>query len=151
MPLANAAPKMVSPVPGSPITQSTTTFQWSANGTAVSEWWVYVGTTVGGSELYDSGSLGKNTLSRQVSGLPTNGTTVWVRLWYDAAHWGYIDFKYSASGGGGPPKMVAPAAGTKLTQSTTTFQWSANGAAVSEWWVYVGKTVGGKEYYDSGS
>jgi hypothetical protein len=88
----------VAPVPGSTLSGSTETFQWSANGAGVTEWWLYAGTSVGGKELYDSRSLGTST-STTVAGLPTDGSTVWVRLWYLTDDWYSVDFTYTAAAG----------------------------------------------------
>ena len=54
---------------------------WNANGTAVSEWWLYVGTSPGARDILDSGSLGSAT-SMTVNNLPTDGSTVYARLFY---------------------------------------------------------------------
>jgi len=146
---AAAAPVITSPAPGSTLSGTSETFQWSANGSAVTEWWVYVGTSVGGKEIYDSGSLGSST-STTVSRLPTDGSTVWVRLWYVDGDWQWVDFQYTAMEIG-DPEIVLPLPGSLLTGATETFQWSANGTPVNEWWLYVGTTVGGNDLYDSGS
>ncbi|MCP4129850.1 MAG: hypothetical protein GY754_02425, partial [bacterium] len=57
-----------SPVPGSDLTSATETFAWNDSG--ASQYWLWVGTTEGGHEIY-SDSQGTNT-SRSVSGLPQN-------------------------------------------------------------------------------
>ena len=148
-----ANPLVTDPLPGNPISSSTETFQWSANGESVSEWWLYVGTSVGGNEIHDSGSLSSSTYSATVSSLPVDGSTVWVRLWYDSDYWHYIDFQYSAAmvTGNNEPAIPVPAPGAQLSGETATFQWTANGESVSEWWLYVGTSVGGNEIHDSGS
>ena len=43
------------------------------------ERWLFVGSTVGGTQYHNSGTMAPGTLSRQVTGLPTNGSTVHVR------------------------------------------------------------------------
>ena len=145
-----ANPLVTNPVPGTQLAGGTETFQWSANGASVSEWWLYVGTSVGGKEIHDSGSIG-GALSATVSGLPTDGSTVWVRLWYVSGSWQYIDFQYSTAAGAVEPAIIAPAPGAQLAGATETFQWSANNAVVSGWTLTVGASVGGNDYYDSGS
>ena len=166
---AAAAPEVTSPVPGSTLSGSTETFQWT--GAWVEEWWLYVGTSMGGTDLYDSGSLGGRE-STTVGSLPEDGSTVWVRLWYRtdglwylSDGWHSIDYQYTAAAaagteeqvtaaaaaGTGEPVVVAPVTGSRLSGSSETFQWSANGASVEEWWLYVGTSVGGSELHDSGS
>jgi hypothetical protein len=124
-------------------------FQWSANGTAVSEWWLYAGSSPGAKNFFDSGSL-PSTLSVQVTGLPANGTTVHVRLWYRVSGlWQFFDAVYTAVSR--QPALVTPAPGATLSGSSVLFTWTANGAGVTEWWLYAGPSPGASSYFDSGS
>jgi hypothetical protein len=92
---------ITTPAPGSTLSGSTVTFSWSANGASVSEWWLYVGTSSGRNNIHDSGPLGSNT-STTVSGLPTDESTVHVRLWcLTGGSWEHVDAQYTAFGGGG--------------------------------------------------
>src|SRR5439155_23560567 len=69
---------LTSPPPGSQLGGGTVSFGWSS-GTGATEYWLEVGTTgVGSTNLY-SQSQGLR-LSGTVSGLPTDGSTVYVRL-----------------------------------------------------------------------
>jgi hypothetical protein len=113
---------------------------------------MYVGSSAGGNNIYDSGSLGTST-STTVSGLPTDGSQVYVTLWYyTSGSWLSVDAQYTAySGGTGTPAITSPAPGSTLTGSSVTFSWSANGTSLSEWWMYVGSSVGANNIYDSGS
>jgi hypothetical protein len=95
-----ATPEITSPVPGLTLSGSTETFTWTANGTAVSQWWLWIGS---GQDILNSGSLGSST-SYTATGLPTDGRQIYVRLWYYVGGWQYGDFQYTAytgSGGGG--------------------------------------------------
>jgi len=77
-----------------PFTSSTVTFSWNA-GTGVSQYWLYVGPTQGGNQLHDQ-DRGTNQ-SATVTGLPTNGSTIHVRLWSKiGANWPYVDYTYRA-------------------------------------------------------
>ena len=68
---------------------------WST-GSQVSEYWLSIGTTPGGSQIYNQ-SQGTN-LSVMVSGLPTNGGAVYVRLWsLINGVWQYNDYTYVAT------------------------------------------------------
>jgi hypothetical protein len=69
--------QITSPAPGSRLAASTVTFTWSA-GTGVSEYWLSVGNTQDGSQLW-GGSTGM-ARSMTVSNLPTDGRTVYVRV-----------------------------------------------------------------------
>src|SRR5262249_34554194 len=75
------SPGLVSPPPQSVLADATVPLTWSSGGQPVDEWWMYVGTSVGANDLFDSGSLG-SALSTTVSGLPTDGEVLFVRLWY---------------------------------------------------------------------
>src|SRR5689334_9479371 len=68
---ATSAPaEIATPAPGSTLTSSTITFQWTG-GIGATDYWLYVGTTQGGLDIYsaDRGT----SLSATVSNLPTNG------------------------------------------------------------------------------
>ena len=143
-------PSMTNPVPGSTLSGDTATFEWTASGTQVSQWWLYVGSSQGARDLYDSGSLG-TSLFETVTGLPTNGSQVFVRLWYRVAGtWKSMDTQYTAITSGNP-EITTPAAGSVLAGDTVTFEWTANGAAVAQWWLYVGSSQAARDIYNSGS
>jgi len=86
---------MISPTPGSTLTGSTVTFQWTM-GAGVSQCWLYASKTqVGASDLFKSNE-GSQT-SQVVSTLPTDGSTVYVRLWsLIGTNWIYNDYTYQA-------------------------------------------------------
>src|SRR5262249_12016217 len=92
-------PTLVSPPPASQLRAPTVLLTWTDGGTAVAEWWVYIGTEVGANDLLDSGSLGE-ARSLAVDGLPTDGEALWVRLSYRVdleSEWQYRDFAYTAA------------------------------------------------------
>jgi hypothetical protein len=68
---------ITSPAPGSTLTSDHQLFQWNA-GTGVTRYKLDVGTSVGGSEIF-SGAL-TAPLEQLVTGLPTDGSTIRVRL-----------------------------------------------------------------------
>ena len=92
--LTTAPAQITTPAPGSTLTASTVTFQWTG-GTGVSDYWLTVGTTVGGQT-----SLARNgtSLSATVAGLPTNGSTLYVRLYsLIGGTWLSNDYTYTAT------------------------------------------------------
>jgi serine protease len=140
---------MASPAPSSTLPGSTVTFQWDA-GTQAQAYWLYVGNTVGGFQYHDSGQLSTATLSRQVIGLPTDGSTVRVRLYTRlAGQWQFNDYSYTAASGSVKATITSPTPNSTLAGSTATFQWNA-GTGAQSYWLYVGNTVGGFQYHDSG-
>ena len=89
----NAA--ITSPVPGSTLTLSTVTFVWNT-GSGVSEYWLDIGTTFAGYQLYTQ-AQGTN-LSVTVSPLPVNGSTLYVRMWSKISGvWQFNDYVYIAA------------------------------------------------------
>ncbi|MFN4274162.1 MAG: S8 family serine peptidase, partial [Aliihoeflea sp.] len=140
---------MTAPAPGSTLAGSTVTFQWNA-GTQAQAYWLYVGNTVGGFQYHDSGQLSTATLSRQVTGLPTDGSTMRVRLYTRlAGQWEFNDYSYTAASGSVKATITSPTPNSTLAGSTVTFQWNS-GTGAQAYWLYVGNTVGGFQYHDSG-
>ncbi|WP_321477397.1 GerMN domain-containing protein [uncultured Paludibaculum sp.] len=140
--------EMISPTPGSQLAGASATFQWNAGQDATS-YYLMVGTWLGGNTLY-SQSLG-NLTSASVTGLPTNGATVYVRLWsYINEQWVSNDYQYQAysAGGSTPTKaaLTAPAAGSKLSGASTTFQWTT-GVGVTRYYLFVGQWLGGNTLF----
>ena len=88
--------QFTSPFPGSTLTSAEQLFTWSA-GIGVSGYQLTVGTSAGANDIY-SGAVDGN-LSALVTGLPTHGGVLWVRLssLLDGA-WQYVDASYTASG-----------------------------------------------------
>jgi len=108
--------EITSPAPGSHLSTSTVTFTWTAGAGAV-QYWLSVGTTPGGTQIYNA-SQGTD-LSRTVSGLPTDGSPVHVRLWsLLGADWAVNDYSYVAAGGL-PRLSIADAAVTEGHAGTT--------------------------------
>ena len=73
-------PVLTSPVPGSTLPGTSATFTWTAAAPGNQGYWLFLGTTgVGSKNLYYSGQ--QTATSATVSGLPTNGATVYARLY----------------------------------------------------------------------
>lgn len=90
------APVLLTPVPGRPIFGSPATFQWTGDG-ANTTFWLYVGSSPGAANFFDSGPLGPYSTSVAVYGLPRGGATLWVRLWWNSGPgWQYHDYAFAA-------------------------------------------------------
>lgn len=138
--------EMVSPIPNSAMPGPAVTLSWSS-GSSVTRYWLAVGSTRGGTEYFgaDVGTVRSQT----VSNLPTNGSTVFVRIWsLINATWtgNYQDVTYAAATAAGIATMASPAPGAILAGRTVTFTWT-KGTGVSAYWLAVGKTPGGIEYF----
>jgi len=139
---------MISPVPGSELSGSAVTFTWNA-GVDVTAYLLELGTTGAGSQnIFNSG--GKVATSAAVTGLPTNGATVYARLFSKiAGAWQYTDYTYAAAGAV-KAAMISPVPGSVLSGSAVTFTWSA-GTGVSAYLLELGTTgVGSQNLFNSG-
>src|ERR1035438_4257919 len=99
--LPSTSPGIYSPVNGSTLTGSSVTFQWYPNASATN-YWVDVGSTSGGNNYLQSGSLSGNGCGLTVNNLPTDGSSVYVTWWYEVGgSWAYNEYQYTAFGGKG--------------------------------------------------
>jgi sugar lactone lactonase YvrE len=139
---------ITSPTPGAKFTSSSATFTWSAGATT--NYALCVGTR--GVGTCDLENLTTTTaLSQTVTGLPTNGTLVYVRL-RSAINgvWAWVDYTYTAVGSPTPSALLTPTPGSKLSASTVTFTWSA-GSGVKFYELWLGTTgPGSSNLYNPG-
>ncbi len=141
---------ITSPTPGSQLTGSSQLFTWTA-GTQSTAYWLDAGNVVGGNQYFQSGNLG-NVLSTTATGLPTDGSTVYIRLWsLIDGNWVYNDYTYTAySASGALGMLTTPQPGTQFTSTTVTFDWTAGNQA-SAYWLDLGSNPGGNQYFQSGN
>jgi hypothetical protein len=141
---------LTTPTPGSTLSGSTVTFAWTAGSNATA-YWLDIGNAPGGNQYYQSGNLG-NVLTTTASGLPTNGSTVYVTLYsLVGGNWlsnPYTYTAYNTAGAGGV--MQTPTPGSTLTGSSTTFVWTP-GSGATAYWLDAGSTPGGNQYEQSGN
>ena len=143
---------LVSPAPGAVFTATSQAFTWSA-GTGVSAYRLDVGTTAGATNLFAGAST--SALTTVVTGLPSNGSIVWVRLSSSInAVWQSFDYSFTAATTAPPPPppppvpaaLVNPAPGAVFASTSQLFTWSA-GTGVSAYRLSVGQTTGGTNFY----
>ena len=143
------------PLPGSTLDQSTQVFTWSDNDTDVTSYWLNAGSSKGASNYFNSGNMGLvNSVS--VTGLPTDGSTVFIRLWYQDSFgsWRFVDETFLTGGiNTSVPVLTYQLVDGRLTNpnGTETFTWSDNGANVTDYWLNVGSTFGASDYHRSGN
>ncbi len=70
---------MQTPTPGGTLSGTSATFTWSSDPRATA-YWVDIGSTAGGNDVYSSGNLG-TALTTMVYTLPANGNTIYVSLY----------------------------------------------------------------------
>lgn len=137
---------MTSPVPGLTLGGTSQVFTWDA-GIGVTQYWLYVGTSLGGHEIYTA-DLG-TSLTTTVSSLPSNGSQLYVRLYSRiGGAWTYVDYKYQAKTSGAVPAvMLSPSPGSALGGAAVSFEWDA-GSSISEYWLHVGSSPGGTDLHN---
>lgn len=146
---AAGMPRMIAPPDGSTLSGSSETFVWSAEGESVTNWRLEIGTTPGGRDVYRA-NFTPDVTSQLVSGLPTDGSTLYVTLkWRTDGASSSASYVYTASGDGPPPtgtpSITSPAPGSTLSGAAETFTWSAGTTAVSRWRLEVGTVPDGTD------
>jgi hypothetical protein len=138
---------LTSPAPGTALSSSSTTFQWST-GSGVTNYILQLGTTGPGSkDLYNGVST--QATSASVTGLPVSGVTIYARLYsqFNGSWANYVDTTYTGAGAA----LLSPAPGSTISTSNVTFTWSA-GSGVSEYSFSVGDLyIGSNNLYSSGT
>jgi hypothetical protein len=136
---------MTTPANGSTLPGASVTFNWT--NTAASPTWLYVGSTVGGSNFF-SAATGTGT-SQLVTGLPTTGIPIYVRLWtFQMSVWRFIDYHYTAFAPPTAAVLLTPTIGSSAQGTTTVLHWTT-GAGVTNKWLYVGTSLGGADLYNA--
>lgn len=130
---------MVNPAQGSTLQGSAVTFTWGG-GSGVTNYYLWIGTADGIHDLKNV-ALGPSATSYTATNLPTNGTTLYVRL-YSLINGAYQfnSYTYTAAN---PAKagIVSPVGGGTLPGSTVTFTWTG-GSGVTSYYFWVGTSDG---------
>jgi hypothetical protein len=142
---------MTTPTPGSTLTGSSVTFDWTA-GSGASGYWIDIGSTAGGHDIYSSGNLG-NVLTATVNGLPTDGSTIYVTLYtLIGGTWSGNAYTYTTfNATGGIAVMQTPPPGSTLSGNTVTFTWSSDANATGYWVDVSAVGPGGNDLDSSGN
>ncbi|HUK43352.1 MAG TPA: hypothetical protein VLW48_02800 [Candidatus Bathyarchaeia archaeon] len=148
---SNAKGVITTPAPGSNLAGGSVPFTWSA-GTGATAYWIDAGSTPGGNQYFQSGNLG-NLLTMMVSGLPTNGSTVYVTLFsYAGGQWLNNQYTYTAyNQSAALAVMQSPMPGSTLSGNVATFTWSNGNGTATGYWLDIGSSQGGNNYYQSGN
>lgn len=149
---AMAEPGVTNPSANSTLSGTSQTFTWSADDVQVDQWWLYIGTSVGGFDILNSGDLGTDN-QYNVIGIPVDGTTIYARLWYrSGAQWRYQDTTYTAAvtENVALPAIVSPADGSEVSGGSLELEWRDNNTPVNYWWLYAGSSQGANDIYNSG-
>ncbi len=118
-----------SPAPGSTLPGTSAVFTWTA-GVSALEYWLTVGTAPDTFDVYNQGQ--GLALTTTVNGLPTDGNTLYLRVWtHLASGWEFTEYTLTAASGA-PVKatLVTPAPNSTLTGSAATVTWSPGTGAL---------------------
>ncbi len=143
-------PALVTPTPGTQLTGTSVTFDWTRGDVGATQYELYLGSTgVGSSNLYNSGAV--TGTSASVTGLPNNGETIYATLsWYIQGTWFTANYLYTASGTPTPAALVTPTPGSKLAGASVAFTWTPGNIA-TQFQFFVGTTAAGSSnLYNSG-
>ncbi|HIE00948.1 MAG TPA: hypothetical protein EYP59_11790, partial [Thiotrichaceae bacterium] len=139
------------PEPGSTLIGDSQSISLNNDGTTTG-YQVQVGSAVGRNDYYDSGVLDHTATGHTLENLPTDASTVYVRVWYKTTEgtWEYKDHEFRAASGGGTtaPTIDSPASGTTLAAYGQAFSWSDTGA--SKYYLQIGSIKGSNDIHDSG-
>jgi FG-GAP repeat len=141
------APVLIGPTPGTALTSASATFNWTAASSHNQGYWLFLGTQgVGSQDLYDSHQ--QAATSATFSGLPTNGKTIYARIY--TCYKGvlvYNDYTYTAWRQ--PATLTSPTPNSTLPGVSVTFTWTAEPSAKG-YWLFLGTTgAGSKNLFDS--
>ena len=99
-----ALPALTSPAPGSVLSGSTVSFSWTASS-GVTAYQLWVGSTVGTDNL---GLCSVSTTTCNVTGLPTNGSAIYVALaWEISGVWQTAKYIYTAAAAPKPTLSIS--------------------------------------------
>jgi hypothetical protein len=131
-------PTLITPTPGTALSSTTVTFGWNTVAGA-DQYWLDIGSTVGGSDLW-RGAL--TATSQLVTGLPCDGRTINAQLFthVNGAWSSPRRFTYTASTGCFTV-LTSPTPNTTLSSTTVTFGWSSATGA-DQYWLDVGSSLG---------
>jgi hypothetical protein len=92
--------QITNPAPGSKLASGSQIFNWNT-GVGITSYMLAIGTSLGANDIYSGPEV--TSLSALVTGLPTDGSDLWVRLSSSIGGvWQHVDYTFTAAGGGGP-------------------------------------------------
>lgn len=139
---------ITSPADGSTLSGSSVAFSWSA-GSGALEHFLYAGSSQGANNYY--GASQGASLGRTISGLPTNGSTVYIRLWTRfSSGWQYTDYSYRAAtatdSASAKASLSSPTPGSFLPALNAAFSWTQASGGL-EYFLYIGTSQGSNNRY----
>jgi len=147
-PVTPTASALTQPTPGSTLPGANVSFAWTASGAPGTNYRLYLGSTPGGNDLYNSGQV--TTTTSNVTALPTSGLPIYATLsTLINGVWRSNSYTYAASGAPARAVLLSPVPGSTLANANATFTWSTGGA-VTLYQLTLGSAPGGNDLYSSG-
>ncbi len=137
--VVNQSATMISPVPGSTLTGASTTFTWNAGLSGVTGYYLWVGTIA--RRCLDLVNIGPLLGTSATVNLPTNGSTIYVRLWTSLQRHHLPLQRLHLHRGlalSAAAIMASPTPGSTLTGASTTFTWNAGSGGATGYYLWVG-------------
>lgn len=84
------------------LASNTVNFAWTEGSASTPQYyWLYAGTLQGANDLGDSRPLVAPIQNYEISGLPADGSTIWIRIhWYSSGSWDNRDYQFSIDSSG---------------------------------------------------
>lgn len=150
-PLPTDDPILTSPRPGSTLTGSSLDFRWNRNRAGATAWYIRVGSARSAGDYYEARITDRNATSHRVTGLPTNGETLYIefsnRLTNGDWNIRYYTVTAATVSSTGNPILLNPQQGSTLDGASHVFRWDRNGAEASQWYIRVGSSPGEGDYH----
>lgn len=143
--------ELTAPSPLSRLAASCVTFRWNPAAGA-QDYYIEAGSTLGGTNYFND-SVGR-VLGREICGLPTDGSTVHLKLWtlFAGGVWMERAYTFVAAESAPPPvstpaSLLSPAVSSVLPGACATFSWTLPAQAQDIFLEVTG--VNGGEYFSS--
>ncbi|MGD0931888.1 MAG: Ig-like domain repeat protein [Candidatus Korobacteraceae bacterium] len=139
--------QITSPANLATLTGSSEVFTWTQG--SATQFWITAGNAPGGNNYYSSGNLG-NVLTTNVTGLPTDGSQVYVTLFsFVDGQWVYTQDTYTAYSSQ-LAQILTPTNNTEVDGASVMFTWT-NPSNSDNYWLDIGSVPGGNDIYQSGN
>lgn len=151
----DSAPYLIAPLNRSILTGPSIEYVWSPFFYGATRYWLYIGSSKGASDVYDSGQIDAPLSKVTVNGLPVDGRKLFTRLWWynEGAGWEHQDYRFTANSRQVTPYITYPLDKTTASDGNslyTYFHFDAADYDIENYWIYLGSRPGFSDLYDSG-